>query len=86
MSEVAAQQKFTCPGCGAEARWDPARQALACPYCGTIAPGELSDDGTTIREIDLVTALRNAGSEARGWQRERLSVKCQSCQASIRSI
>jgi Zn finger protein HypA/HybF involved in hydrogenase expression len=74
--EITAKAKFSCPSCGAEARWDPARKALVCPYCGTVAPGELASDGSKIREID-----RSLGTDDRGWQTERTAVKCQSCQA-----
>ena len=41
MSEITAKSKFACPACGGEAQWNPAKQALVCPYCGTVAPGEL---------------------------------------------
>jgi hypothetical protein len=34
-----------------------------------------------IQENDLATALRNLGDEKRGWNVEKTSVKCQSCQA-----
>lgn len=81
MGELAAQTKFSCPSCGAEAHWNPAKQALICPYCGTQGPGELASDGLSIVEHDLVTALRQVGEEGRGWDAERVSVKCQSCQA-----
>lgn len=81
MSDVTAQSKFACPSCGGEAQWNPAKNALVCPYCGTVAPGELKSDGSGIQEHDLVLALRNMGDEARGWQAEKTSVKCQSCQA-----
>lgn len=81
MAEIAAKAKFACPSCGAEAHWDPAKKALVCPYCGTIAPGELASDGTAIQEIDLVETLRSLGDELRGWKSDRVSVKCQSCQA-----
>ena len=40
MSDATAQKKFSCPSCGAEAQWNPGKQALVCPYCGTIAPGD----------------------------------------------
>ena len=79
--EVSAQHKFACPGCGGEARWDPAKQALVCPYCGTISPAELKTDGSGIVENDLATALRHIDDNHRGWQAEKTSVKCQSCQA-----
>jgi hypothetical protein len=81
MSEVAALTKHACPACGADAEWNPERRALVCPYCGTVAPGELASDGTLIKEHDLVTALRNLPDEKRGWGNERVAVQCQSCKA-----
>lgn len=81
MSDVTALQKFHCPSCGAEAQWNPAKQALVCPYCGTTSPSQLDQATGEIREHDLVVALREFGTERRGWKTERISVKCQSCQA-----
>lgn len=81
MSEAVAQPKFACPSCGAEAQWNAAKQALVCPYCGTTAPVKLDSSGAIIEEHDLVAALRSIPEELRGWQREKVSVKCQSCQA-----
>ncbi len=84
MSEALAQQKFSCPSCGGEAVWNPAKQALVCPFCGTIAPAqtELTPAGNqVIVEHDLAAALRGIPDSRRGWQAEKLSVKCQSCQA-----
>ncbi len=81
MSEVAALTKHACPACGADAEWNPQRRALVCPYCGTVAPGELSADGTLIKEHDLVTALRALPDDKRGWGNERVAVQCQSCKA-----
>ena len=80
-SEIAAKSKFSCPACGAEAVWNPAKKALVCPFCGTVSPAELNVDGSGIVENDLATALRNLGEDHRGWQAEKKSVKCQSCQA-----
>lgn len=80
-SEITAKSKFACPACGGEAHWNPAKQALVCPYCGTVAPGELPTDGSAVQERDLVQALRNIGNDQRGWQAEKSSVKCQACQA-----
>ena len=83
MSEIIAKSKFACPSCGAEAQWNPKKQALVCPFCGAVAP--MSDPGaegpSTIEEHDLVTALRGIPDDQRGWQAEKKSVKCQSCQA-----
>lgn len=84
MSEITARNKFSCPACGAEATWDPAKKALVCKYCGTTSPAniELTPSGEEkIVEHDLVVALRGIPDSARGWQAEKTQVKCQSCQA-----
>jgi hypothetical protein len=81
MAETVAQQKFACPACGAEAIWNPAKQALVCPFCGTTSPARLDASGSAIIEHDLVTALRSITDDKRGWQTEKRYVKCQSCRA-----
>lgn len=81
MGEAVAQEKYHCPSCGADAHWNPERQALVCPYCGTVAPGQLNTATGEVKENDLVSALRNLGREKLGWKAEKKSVKCQSCQA-----
>ncbi len=81
MSEVTALQKFHCPACGAEAQWNPAKQALVCPFCGTTSPAQVDQATGQIVEHDLVTALREFAQDRRGWKTDRISVKCQSCQA-----
>ena len=35
--EVKARARHTCPACGAEATWDPGKQALVCGFCGATA-------------------------------------------------
>jgi hypothetical protein len=81
--ERVAAAKFHCPACGAEAQWNPGKQALVCPFCGTESPAELQTRGEdrVIVEHDLALALRGIPDDARGWQAEKLSVKCQSCHA-----
>jgi hypothetical protein len=84
MSSATARHKFHCPACGAEAVWTPARQALVCPYCGTVSPAQVELTATgeeIIQEHDLVVALRGVPDDKRGWQAEKTSVRCQSCQA-----
>jgi hypothetical protein len=78
-----AREKFACPACGADAHWNPAKQALVCPFCGTESPATLQTRGadTVIVEHDLVSALRDIPDSKRGWQTSKVSVKCQSCQA-----
>ena len=84
MPEATAQKKFSCPACGAEAQWNPAKQALVCAFCGATSPAqaELTAAGEqVIKEHDLVAALRAIPDRARGWQAKKTSVRCQSCQA-----
>ena len=81
MSEVLAKERFHCPSCGGEAHWNPAQQAVVCPYCGTVAPAQMTDHGAEIQENDLVSALRNVDQDHRGWQAEKTTVRCDSCQA-----
>lgn len=80
---MSAREEFHCPACGAEANWNPAKHALVCTFCGTESPATLETRGagTVIVEHDLVAALRNIPDSARGWQAEKTSVRCQSCQA-----
>src|SRR5271169_4046132 len=84
MPEVTAQKKFSCPACGGESQWNPAKKAIICPFCGTTSPAqaELNEAGQeTVVEHDLVAALRGIPDDQRGWQAKKISVKCQSCQA-----
>jgi ribosomal protein S27E len=84
MAEALAQKKFSCPSCGGEAVWSPAKQTLVCPFCGTTSPAqaELTPAGEQIIvEHDLVSALRGIPDSQRGWQAKKISVRCQSCQA-----
>lgn len=75
--------KHPCPECAGDLEWNAAKQALVCPYCGTIAPwspAQTADAGSEIVEQDLSQALENPAS-GRGWGTERREVKCQSCHA-----
>ncbi len=84
MAEALAQKKFSCPTCGGEAQWNPAKKALVCPFCGAVSPAQegLTASGEqTIVEHDLVAALRSIPDEQRGWQAQKTMVRCQSCQA-----
>ena len=77
---VSAVEKHPCPACGAQAEWNPGKQKLVCPFCGTESPYKVSETGA-IQELDLVRALREIPDEARGWQTERITIQCQSCKA-----
>ena len=78
---LTASAKYHCAACGAEAVWTPSKQALVCAFCGTVSPAQLAADGSGIREHDLAEALRATGDDRRGWAAEKVSVRCQSCQA-----
>ena len=80
MTEIAALEKYPCSACGAQAQWNPARQLLVCPFCGTSAPFKIAEDGTVI-EHDLAKALRDTPDTERGWLTAKRTVKCQSCKA-----
>ena len=80
MAETVALSKFTCPACGGEAVWNPGKQRLVCPFCGTESPAEQNSAGAIV-EHDLVAALRGIADEARGWRIEKRQVKCRSCNA-----
>jgi hypothetical protein len=80
MSEIAALQKYPCAACGAQAEWNPSRQLLVCPFCGTSAPFAVDAAGGIV-ENDLTKALRELPDDQRGWLTERRSVQCQSCKA-----
>lgn len=83
MAEVSALRKHPCPECGGDAEWNPSKQALACPYCGTILPWSEGQDpfGASIVEHDLLRALAETPDNQRGLQTEAKAVKCQSCHA-----
>jgi predicted RNA-binding Zn-ribbon protein involved in translation (DUF1610 family) len=81
MSEVTALEKHACAACGAQAEWNPARQKLVCPFCGTEAPYAVDAATGAVQEIDLVRTLREMPEDLRGWQADKKSVQCRSCRA-----
>ncbi len=81
MTDTAALSKFACPACGGQAVWNPAKQKLICPFCGTESPARLDVATGGIVEHDLATALRGIADDARGWKSEVRQVRCASCNA-----
>jgi hypothetical protein len=79
--EISALEKHACPACGAQAEWNPTKQKLVCPFCGTESPYAIDRATGKVVEIDLVAALRDLPADERGWQTATRSVQCQSCQA-----
>ena len=80
-ADVTALEKHACPACGAQAEWNPTRQTLLCPFCGTESPYQFDRETGKVVEQDLVAALRDLPQDERGWLSERRSVQCQSCRA-----
>ena len=79
--KLTALDKYPCAACGAQAQWNPAKQLLVCPFCGTAATFEVDAATGALVENDLSKALRELPDESRGWQAEKRSVQCQSCKA-----
>ena len=79
--EISALEKHACPACGAQAEWNPTKQKLVCPFCGTESPYAIDRATGKVVEIDLVAALRDLPADERGWQTATRSVQCQSCKA-----
>src|SRR6476620_2497366 len=81
MPDIAALEKHPCAACGAQAEWNPSKQLLVCPFCGTSAPFTVDAHSGALVENDLAKALRDLPDEARGWLTEKRTVQCQSCKA-----
>jgi hypothetical protein len=81
MADIAALEKHACAACGAQAVWNPSKQLLVCPFCGTATPFTLDPVSGALVENDLARALRELPEEARGWQTDKRTVQCQSCKA-----
>lgn len=78
----AVLDKRACPECGGDLQWNAAKQALVCPYCGTVAPWAPDGSGAgTIAEHDLAQALARADDGGRGYGEARREVQCTSCKA-----
>ena len=81
MTDISTLDTHACPACGAQAEWNPGKQKLVCPYCGTESPYVIDRETGKAVESDLVKALRELPEEQRGWDTERRSVQCKSCRA-----
>ena len=64
MPDISALAKYPCAACGAQAEWNPAKQLLVCPFCGTSAPFKIDEATGAIEELDLAKALRELPDEA----------------------
>ena len=71
MPDLAALEKHACAACGAQAEWNPSKQLLVCPFCGTSTPFTIDKESGALVENDLAKALRDLPDEARGWLAEK---------------
>jgi Zn finger protein HypA/HybF involved in hydrogenase expression len=81
MPDISALDKYPCAACGAQAEWNPAKQLLICPFCGSSTPFTVDATTGAIQELDLAKALRELPDDERGWLTEKRTVQCQSCKA-----
>ncbi len=81
MADIPTLSKHPCPACGAQAEWNPGKQKLVCPFCGTESPAELPKDREKVQELDLDAMLRQLPEQESVLETERRSVQCQSCKA-----
>jgi hypothetical protein len=79
--EVSALEKHACPACGAQAEWNPSKQLLVCPFCGTESPYAIDRAIGKVAERGLEDGLRDSAAADSNRSQERRSVQCQSCRA-----
>ena len=66
MPDITALEKHPCAACGAQAEWNPAKQRLVCPFCGTESPYQVdTDTGEDPGDRSRRGAARDAGRPAR---------------------
>lgn len=81
MAEVSALEKHACPACGAQAEWNPSKQKLICPFCGTESPYQIDRNVGEVAERDLSAGLQATAAAEKDFSDQRRSVQCQSCKA-----
>lgn len=72
--------RFPCGGCGADLHYDPAADALKCPFCGMTTPVDAAGD---VVELDLRAALEQAVTRHTGDRHHEHA--CTSCGATLRT-
>jgi DNA-directed RNA polymerase subunit RPC12/RpoP len=74
-------RKFPCPQCGAKLDFNPAEQALKCPYCGHLEEIQVGDQA--IEEHDYETYLQRLADEEVTVQGLAKEVRCTGCGAIV---
>ena len=63
-----------CPGCGAKMEFDPAKQKLLCPYCGTTSDIE-TKSSSELNFLEMLNTSQN------NWGKETHVFRCNNCGA-----
>jgi len=75
------QERFPCPGCGADMVFDPQNNCLSCPYCGRQEPVPVSSGSVEERSYE---AYLQAGAAQMGTlAANAVEVTCTQCGATI---
>lgn len=69
--------RFPCPSCGANIKFDPGSQSLVCPYCDSKI--EVMQSGEEIKEYCFLSAIENQSTD---WGSEKRVIHCDSCGAN----
>lgn len=83
-AEVRSLERHACPECGGKGEWNPAKQQLVCPYCGSsfdrVGPPPMPD---SIVEHDLDRTLAELGAAAGTIDTANRRVQCSQCHAVL---
>ncbi len=74
-------QRFRCPGCAANMRFDATVGKLSCDYCGTVVDVGTGEGDQSIVEYDLEAGI--AMASARGYGTETKRTQCGECGATV---
>jgi ribosomal protein S27E len=77
----ASGQRFRCPSCAANMRFDAACGKLACDYCGATVEVGAAEGSSSIVEYDLESGL--AAASMRGYGTAVRRTRCQDCGATV---
>jgi len=81
---IESLDRHACPKCGGKAEWNPGKEMLCCPYCGT----EFQLEGppplpNAVEERDLLAELGRLDEESGEWVKSTRRVQCRNCNAVI---
>jgi ribosomal protein S27E len=75
------QERFPCPGCGADMVFDPQHNSLSCPYCGRQEPLPVSSG--SVEERSYETYLQASATQLGSLAENAVEVTCSQCGATV---